>query len=299
MNYNRKERTDRRSFMTGIWKYWAIISFLLINITSCYSGRAYQVESEESVRTRHSLNYTIYEFQNPSADDAVVILFSPIFWEDRILWDHDYGLVPYFLTQNVKVAVVSYRSGDPVSVFSEGLDSLLNHYKKEDIYLGGLSVGGQYLLKALADNKKTGRNLDSVRGVFFLGTGMDYEYPGSFSRSYKNFRKVQYHPRYFLDSSNREYLADQDFSVFSSISLWENENQFGKIPIAFFYGKIDSVAPEESIFPFYQKWKAPKLFYEFSIANGSGLDYDHGGLFRGRNAHKNVYPAIVEWMKGE
>ena len=71
----------------------------------------------------------------------------------------------------------------------------------------------------------------------------------------------------------------------------------------FLYGKLDSISPEESIYPFFHtirlgasKGNSQNTLYEAGEANGHTIDYDHADLFVYPKAEKEIYSELVDWL---
>lgn len=70
------------------------------------------------------------------------------------------------------------------------------------------------------------------------------------------------------------------------------------IPIYSICAAGDWVAPPQGTLKYLQAFKNSKnKWREFSIANGNLEDYNHGRIFLSRNAAKEVWPTVLDWIE--
>jgi hypothetical protein len=266
-----------------------LLFYFFYSIIACSSGMQVERNNLGNQVTKRSKEYHIYSFGEKQG--KTVVIFSPVFWKDEILFDHNQSLISYFVSQEYQVFLISIssinwkdRTGyEAMKELQEG--GFLVNYT-----IAGVSIGGLRLLETL-NNWSTEINLP--KKVFFLGTGFDYNYKSSFAN------------RNLTQNNNpiSSLFLDPDL-----ISYWVSKKSYAipqkssfkipySLPIAFFWGKIDSVSPYESIYPVYETLPHPKVYKELSIANGLSIDYDHGSLFKSSNAYREIFPLIVEWLE--
>jgi hypothetical protein len=280
-------------------RYGIVICFVFL-FMHCYSGKAIQLESNtNSLETDKNSLVRIYEFGETSKSQ-VVILFSPVFWKDEILWDDKESLIPYLLYKDYKVYVISWKESNvDTKILFEKMQSILSNSTDSKIYFGGISIGGQKLAEVLS--KYSSKEFPNLKKIFFLGTGFDYNYPKSFYEQSLHIKKESFVPRLFLDENLQKHATGNTTVKQISHNLHPSYLNKSKIAFGFFWGKIDSVSPEESIYPYYGKIQSQlpnqTSYNEFSIANGKSMDFDHGYLIRGVRARKEVYPRIIEWLE--
>jgi hypothetical protein len=233
--------------------------------------------------------FDIYCFGEKSP--KTVVIFSPIFWKDEILFDHNQSLISYFVKQGYQILLISSSSivwKDRIGY--EALKVLQEGGYLENYVIAGISIGGLRLVETL---NNWSNEINLPKKVFFLGTGFDYNYKSSFAQ--KNPIDINYPiPSLFLDPDLIPYwISKKSYAI----PLKSNLQIPNFTPIAFFWGKIDSVSPDESIYPVYNALPNPKVYKELSIANGLSIDYDHGSLFKSSTAYKEIFPQIIDWIE--
>ncbi|HMZ57570.1 MAG TPA: hypothetical protein PL048_02270, partial [Leptospiraceae bacterium] len=175
-----------------------------------------------------------------------------------------------------------------------------------EIFLGGLSLGGNTVLDYLSEPVPK-----TVKGVFFIGTGFDYAYTGSFAEKVSSYRKSAV----CTDSGgnlscippvSKIYIRNgRIVSVPRKIPgspFRIRKNEPGKITVPLFavFGKTDGISPEETVYPCFYPEKRSRdskaEFLEASTANDLSMDYDHFDLFFSEKAESEIYKKITDWM---
>lgn len=273
-------------------KYIKIL-ILIVCILNCHSN-------QELIRKDYSLdsnlnnqNYSISSFNE--SGQKVMILFTPTIWKTEILFDDENSLIHFFTKKDYRVYLIQMNpSKNHLDQAQEALRNLLRHIKISEYNLGGISTGGWHISNIY---RGWSSDLPKASKIFFLGTGFDYNYPHSFPKQYDSFLEntnLHPYPRFFLNPGLVKYWKGGEIEVI----LPEAElNIPSDIPIAFYWGKIDSISPSESIYPIYRKLKNPKLWMELSIANGMAKDYDQGSLLLGDETTEDVFSEIERWLE--
>jgi hypothetical protein len=268
-------------------KYYKLL--LLILFISCSAGMHVEKKIFNMRDSSENKGYSIYSFGETS--EKTIVMFSPVFWKDEILFDHNQSLISYFVSQGYQIFLVSIPSVNWNDGL--GLKALMDLQEKgylSKYTLGGISIGGLRLAKIL---NKWSPNLTLPDKIFFLGTGFDYNYQSSFAN--KNLTQIN-NPisSLFLDPDLIPYwIRKKSYAIPLETTIKIPDS----LPIAFFWGKIDSISPDESIYPVYYELPNPKVYKELSIANGLSIDYDHGSLFKSSTAYKEIFPQIVDWIE--
>jgi len=87
------------------------------------------------------------------------------------------------------------------------------------------------------------------------------------------------------------YSADGKTNYFDGLSEI-------RVPTLLVAGKIDNIAEPDSVRRTYEEiGSSDKEYYEAGIANGCSTDYGHVDMILGRNAPKDIYPVVLEWLK--
>ncbi|MCG9874964.1 MAG: hypothetical protein MH321_09280 [Leptospiraceae bacterium] len=274
-------------------RYIKLIFLLIFCISNCRLSQEIAKNNLQVETERDKGSFTITEFN--ASGKKVIILFAPSIWKAEILFEENHSLVPYLAKYGYRVYLVQISSQENHQLkSSEALQEILNTESIEDYDLGGISTGGWHLTQIYKDWP---RDRPKARKIFFLATGLDYNYEKSFPILYKEFNlKANFtpYPQYFLDPSlNQYWLGGKIEQIVPRADLDLPQ----EIPIAFFWGKIDSISPSESIYPVYEKIRNPKLWKELSIANGHSKDYDHGNLLLDQDTKDDVFSEIVSWLK--
>ncbi|MCC5814649.1 MAG: hypothetical protein JJT78_07830 [Leptospira sp.] len=244
-----KLKSILNSSKVSIVRISTILCFVFL-IMHCYSGKAIQLDSEiKRPGSGKSSAIRIYEFGETKKSQSI-ILFSPVFWKDDFLWDDRDSLIPYLLYKNYKVYMISWEEPNlDTKTLYNTIQSVISTSSESKIYFGGISIGGQKLAKVLSEYPS--KDFPKLEKVFFLGTGFDYDYPKSFLEHSQSIKKESLVPRLFLEEKFRSYATGNTTVDRVSPQVNSTFGNESKISFGFFWGKIDSVSPEESIYSYY------------------------------------------------
>lgn len=226
-------------------------------------------------------------------------------------------LIPYLNSKGFRVILISPENPTTVSLKKAGQDlkSVITYLENEDnLILGGVSLGGQ----AIAHYLSSGNVSPKIKKVFFMGTGLDYKYTGSLQTYIEKVSKKdepvnckisekdnlcnRYITSLYIESgSDRRALSYPRL-----IPILEKEPiQFIgltklNLEVLLIYGKLDGLAPEESMLGLFLKgWddKFKLRYFEASTASNLNHDYDHYDLFFHEDAPSEIYSILTTWMK--
>lgn len=307
----------------------AILFFLLFTYLGCATPPKIEIRE----RNFHK-DFIIKEFIPPNPKWLpIVVMYEPILLKETALLrtekNEEEGIIAFLNKSGFTVYLLSAKNkNDNFIEQAKNLDSILNliadNQDNRNFILGGVSIGGQVILEYMK-RPIDFSNLAKVKKIFFIGTGIDYDYTNSFLEKSKN---SGYENQFVKDLCNREstdnfcnryirynnQLQKQDNSkkeeFFNRIPKLEKSNiaKFHPtklhLPYFFLYGKLDSISPEESIYPLFQKINPKSLngnnqntFFEAGEANGHFHDYDHVDLFVSERAKNEIYPKLIRWLK--
>lgn len=280
----------------------------------------------------------IYRAGRLQGEKRAIALLDPVLFAPNILFRED-GLVESLLDDyNVYLLMWKRPADSPdASLISTELEKAISLLRTDcacnDFIAGGLSMGGQRWLPYLNRLEETG-DTDSrgnrLHSIFFLGTGLDYSYPGSLYRKQWHLRVKQNLEQNcqglnqpcmnFISTSHFRRglklrhipapVVPDDLGAVRMFPVIEKMS----VPVAFIYGKIDSLSPEESIYPVFRAWGRkgflwqirqnhspystdnPVFWLEGSEANRI-RDYDHFDLFLHPDADDEIYDELVDWFQ--
>ncbi|MDX1958218.1 MAG: hypothetical protein SFU98_06575 [Leptospiraceae bacterium] len=318
---------------------------LLLFFTYCSSSELIHLKEIDSLKSEFKFkegNFIVYNFfPKKRTKKPIVIIYDPIyvqkeslfgaenlvpqkleFIEKRILIKNfkensNSSLVQSFLEAGYTVALIFTKEDITLNKAGIGILSTLYEIQKvkkeEEFILGGVSLGGQAVAHAL--NQYKDNSEIKIKGIFFIGTGLDYNYTNSLREkmSSKKLKQVICNPLEQENLCNKTLTSmyktnDGVISYPKIIPQIEMEplKNFSKlsttdIPIFIAYGKLDGVSPEESALTLFYPERVPKKkkleVLEASTANYFDEDYDHFDLFYGRKAKKEIYLPIIEWLE--
>jgi pimeloyl-ACP methyl ester carboxylesterase len=288
-----------------------ILLILVFILLQCSTTRTDFVVKEFSNLNLKLIEYPRIRTLIPRKKLPSVILYEPVLLTKSSLFrveeDKEKGLIP-FLNQegyDVYVAFNEYnhtaksKFKEP-DLNSHGLElekiieRVVDQTENKDVILGGLSVGGQAVLSYLSLPTKENSKI-KIQKIFFLGTGIDYSYPNSFTQIVeKNFSDRGFiddgcrttgdnfcsrfiiHGNSNQDINNLDIYKKQKASYanflpyITKFSVNKIDEEKLKIPMFIAYGKIDGVSPEESIYPLvekltfenYTRWERTKILFK-------------------------------------
>tara|TARA_Y100001937_G_scaffold12497_3_gene16128 strand:+ start:83907 stop:85094 length:1188 start_codon:yes stop_codon:yes gene_type:complete len=279
----------------------------------------------------------VYSVGTIKADRSSIILLDPILFAPGILGRED-GLIQSFEDHNVYILMWKNHSPIQTTVMGTEIEKAISLVRTDcecnQFVAGGVSLGGQRWLPYLGRLEPSGEAMQDPRGnriysVFFLGSGLDYAYPGSLYRS-PSFPVGEDLSNQclnltgpclgFIDTRHikaglqlrtiPESVVPDDLGA---VRMFPSIREMS-IPVAFIFGKIDGFSPEETLYPVFSVWGEktylqklrkqfspydtdnPVLWLEGSEANRIH-DYDHFDLFLHPDAEDEIYEELVDWIE--
>lgn len=249
-----------------------------------------------------------------------LVVVSPVLVSDTVLTNSGKSsLIPWFNARGVPVWLVRIPPGMPLEKFGrQVLPTITSAIRKNSNdaqwVMGGVSLGGQAVAHYLDDAQKNATVSGMlVKAAFFLGTGFDYAYPASFSRrlsgtSGQNICADEFCTRY-LPGIKPELVSPRS-ALFDAAGkpVWrealDNVSLKDKgVRVMFTAGKIDNVAPSESVYKFYVKTiggetkNSPDVrFFLPGRMNRYARDYDHGMMIASDDLASELLPDILKWI---
>lgn len=344
----RRDAIDHKYFIHIVSYILSQITAAVLTLSlwtcSCSSLPVYKKKDLEKkfITLEGRKKHRLYLFDRTSSDSRrAVILSDPYFLSEESLYLQDsysYGmswkdsyklsgiagklipknsyengnLIPYLNKKGYNVFLIEYDKEteltDPerMKIFGSSVSEVQKTGASE-IFLGGLSLGGNTVLDYLSSDPP-----ESIKGVFFLGTGFDYSYTGSFAKKVSEYRKASEicketdgHLSCIPPVSKIYIRNGKIVSLPKKIPEYPfriRKNEPGKISVPLFavFGKIDGISPEETVYPCFYPEKRSKEskaeFLEASTANDLSMDYDHFDLFFSEKAESEIYKRIADWM---
>lgn len=245
-----------------------------------------------------------------------LVLVSPVLATDAALYNSgSSSLIPWFNARGVAVWLVRIPPQTPlerfgVDVLPQVAAAIRKNSTESDWVMGGISLGGQAVAHYLNDAPKhatvTGMQ---VKAAFFLGTPFDYEYPGSFGRrlAKENLSAADFAAR-FLPRLKTDLVAPRANLLAGGKPVWRdslaNISLSGKgVRTLFVAGKIDNVAPSESVYKFFVKTIGDETknspdarFLQPGRMNRHARDYDHSMIIASDELASEILPDILKWL---
>ncbi|MCB1147275.1 MAG: hypothetical protein KDK38_10770, partial [Leptospiraceae bacterium] len=163
-----------------------VIVLAIMQITACGSVANFtSKDTFQGIRIGDKAELIRFPITYYTNDETpVVLLTSPLIFTDTELYEGEHTrLIPWLNSRGFTVFLVRPSKGRDLNDLSSALPEALKEVRElsrgRRIVLGGLSLGGQAALEFLLTESAETR---FISRVFFLGTGFDYEYPGSFLR---------------------------------------------------------------------------------------------------------------------
>ncbi|TGK36018.1 alpha/beta hydrolase [Leptospira gomenensis] len=295
------------------------IVFLLI--TEFWSCTRYAVITEQKFASQTAnvgpnVFLTTFSYENSSYPP--ILLVDPVFINKKALYLGDKsGLIGVLNGNGFSVWLLHFEDHKSVNLkevgenlIPETVARIQKISGRKEYVLGGVSLGGQAILHSFKAKK-----VPDTAKTFFLGTGMDYKYNDSFLEQMKSEKRFGTDVNVSCknkDSFCKRFISlDEDdpktLFVYQNLlnylptieenpKTWESFEATG-FPSLFIGGRIDNVAPTESIHPVYRRKKGDKEFWEAGRDNGMSIDYDHLGLFAYEDAPSELYQKIADWLK--
>lgn len=245
-----------------------------------------------------------------------LVLVSPMLVADEALYNSgSSSVIPWFNARGIAVWLVRIPPQTSLERFGRDVlpavtAAIRKNSTDSDWVMGGISLGGQAIAHYLNDAPKhatiTGMQ---VKAAFFLGTPFDYEYPGSFGRrlAKENLAQADFAKR-FMPELKTEFVALRTNLLNGGKPIWrdtltEVALRDKGVRLLFAAGKIDNVAPSESVYKFYVKTigdptknSADVRFLQPGRMNRHARDYDHGMMIASDELASEILPDILKWL---
>ena len=266
----------------------------------------------------------------PGRRSVPLVVVEPLLFRRELLYDGpapSNGLVPYLQGEGFPVWLVWIDAVAPPAAraLSRGIAETVAAIAKETgarrFDLMGLSLGAEAVLRALEPLTAAGSAVE-IRRVVFLGGGFDFAYPRSFASRIATIRNG---PASALCALDGDLGCAREFRAASIATPWlaslpaADDDALAPaqarfpfvahlihLPVLFVAGKIDGIAPSESIFPLYTLWgrdepdprAVPKVFFLAGRENGLGSDFDQLDLLAGNRAEA-LWGHVADWLRLE
>jgi len=245
-----------------------------------------------------------------------LVLVSPVLVADEALYNSgSSSVIPWFNARGIAVWLVRIPPQTSLERFGRDVlpqitAAIRKNSTDSDWVMAGISLGGQAVAHYLNDAPKhatiTGMQ---VKAAFFLGTPFDYEYPGSFGRrlAKENLAPADFAKR-FTPELRAAFVSPRASLISAGKPVWRDSLESVSLKekgvrVIFTAGKIDNVAPSESVYKFYVKTigdatrNSPDyLFLQPGRMNRYGRDYDHGMMIASDDLASEVLPDILKWI---
>jgi hypothetical protein len=261
-----------------------------------------------------------------------VVIYEPVLLKETALFrvenKKEKGLIVFLNDAGYTVYLVSSSEMHPdFKTHSLEFDKILNQvadkHRNREVILAGASLGGQAVLEYMTLPTNL-NHYARIKKIFFIGTGIDYNYSGSFAEKSEKFgyeqklvkdlcpagTKTNFCIKYIRFNNSLQKIDNSKKEIhFNRIPKIEKDylSRFHQtklqLPYFFIYGKLDSISPEESIYPLFHKLRSnakmdsSNRLYEASEANGQSIDYDHADLFLYPDVEKEVYSKLLHWLE--
>jgi len=252
-----------------------------------------------------------------------LVLVSPMLVADEALYNSgSSSIIPWFNARGVTVWLVRIPPQTALERFGrEVLPQVTTAIRKnsndESWVMAGVSLGGQAVAQYLNDAPRNATVSGMlVKSAFFLGTGFDYSYPGSFTQKLPalqdgaegNLCAAEFCKRFFASLPPRLVASRKNLFDASGKPVWRNNLDAlvlkdKGVRIFFLAGKIDNVAPSESVYKFYVKTigdeRKTSPDFRFMLPgkmNRHGKDFDHGMMIASDALASEILPDILKWI---
>jgi len=252
-----------------------------------------------------------------------VLVVEPLLFRRELLTSgNDGGLVGYLEGEGFPVWLVWSAEPTPPSLralgsrVADAAAAIAREAGASQVDVVGVSFGAEAALRALDPLTAPGSPV-SIRRVAFLGAGFDFAYPHSFAARIAPLRGGPARALCSLDDDSgcaREFHhpdvepwlgaipADED-ALSPARDRFRFVRRFTHLPVLFVNGKVDGVAPSESVFPLYALWgsdepnprNVPKLLFLAGRENALGWDYDQVDLLAGSHAPA-IWRHLAAWL---
>lgn len=249
-----------------------------------------------------------------------LVIVSPVLLSDEVLVNSgNASLIPWFNARGIAVWLVRIPRSTNLEKFGRDvLPSITSAIRKNSTdtqwVMAGVSLGGQAVAQYLNEAPKNATVSGMlVKAAFFLGTGFDYAYPGSFTskllqKQGQNLCQDEFCTRFFPGLKSEFVSPRSALTDAAGKPVWretlENISLGGKgVRMIFVAGKIDNVAPSESVYKFFVKTigdetkNSPDVrFFLAGRMNRYARDYDHTTMFASKDLASELLPEILKWI---
>ncbi len=252
-----------------------------------------------------------------------LVLVSPVLVTEEVLSNSgSASIIPWFNARGVTVWLVRIPAQMQLERFGREIlpqvtAAIRKNSNDEHWVMGGVSLGGQAVAQYLHDAPRNATVSGMlVKAAFFLGTGFDYNHPGSFGRrlvaaqdgAQGNLCADDFCSRFFPDLPTRFVASRRRLFDVGGKPVWRDSldgvQLRGKgVRLMFVNGKIDNVAPSESVYKFYVKTigdetkNSPDVrFLLPGKMNRHGRDFNHVMTIASDEAASEVLPEVLRWI---
>lgn len=250
-----------------------------------------------------------------------LVIVSPVLVRDEYLYNSgSSSLIPWFNARGVSVWLVYIPQQTNIEKFGREVlptvtTAIRQNSNEENWVMGGISLGGQAIAHYLDEAPRNATVSGMlVKAAFFIGTGFDYGYPGSFGRRLAAVNDPgslcagDFCKRYLpgIDArfaAERRWLNDA-----SGKPVWRDslENVILRdkgVRTLFIAGKIDNVAPSESVYKYFVKTIGDETknspdcrFLQPGRMNRHSDDFNHRMLLGSDELASDVLPDVLKWI---
>lgn len=252
-----------------------------------------------------------------------LVVVSPVLLADEVLYNSgSSSLIPWFNARGVAVWLVRIPPQMPLERFGRDIlptitAAIRKNSNDADWVMAGVSLGGQAIAQYLADAQRNATISGMlVRSAFFLGTGFDYNYPGSFGKRLalaqdgesKNLCAADFCKRFFNGLKSEQIVSRKNLFDTGGKPVWRDslDNVAIKdkgVRVMFIAGKIDNVAPTESVYRFFVKTigdetkNSPDVrFLVPGRMNRHSRDFDHAAVVASDDLASDILPEVLKFI---
>lgn len=252
-----------------------------------------------------------------------LVVVSPILFNDEVLYNSgSTSLIPWFNARGIAVWLVRIPPQMPLDRFGRDIlptitAAIRKNSNDADWVMAGVSLGGQAIAQYLADAQRNATVSGMlVKSAFFLGTGFDYNYPGSFGKRLasaqdgegKNLCAGDFCKRFFNGIRSDQIVSRKNIFDASGRPVWRDSLEGISfkdkgVRTMFIAGKIDNVAPSESVYKFFVKTigdetkNSPDVrFLLPGRMNRHSRDFDHAAIVASDDLASDILPEVLNFI---
>lgn len=249
-----------------------LCSFCILFAVSCKSFSPFSKTELKTLEQEYGIQAgSLWKSPNVDKHCALIVSSESVPFA-KLVYGKNGGFLSYLRSHNLTSYVYTPKKDASPSLLTEDLNSITRRMKSDCsfLYLGGLRDSSNLIVSFL--NQSGFRSLK----VFFLGEGFDYEY--------KKFQVFM--PGY----------TPIPLTLRNDKTPIPNTVQFDTL---FITGKLDSVAPEESVVPYVMRYRianrSKTIYQEISSVAGF-FDANDSDLYMHEDA-KEVWNVVVSFLK--